>query len=794
MSQIEQIHQDFNSLLSLQPLVGVLRKMIAEGKPGARKLYEDLLQDIASKPDLLEPTDNLSILRDHAELVEALLSAIFPPSTTANEGLYAISFPFRHETIYASPGFKELFLADGTNVFTMPDKKTTIDINKALLKLAYNVILKKLYSLNVSAVASSIHPFVEADSGMTKYLELKLNAQFVDVKNTNPAFELPETFSPQSVLDLENLATVFPLENFQFEGLVIIDVADVTQEQVIAEIKNTLLTLNNSSDLSVYDKLQVHIETLIELNNIKVGITPFVKMNDFYLYSDAYYNNSILYKNENVVAEKDKIVKLCIETFRSADYPLLYQNLKEEQTQHNRLLQYYWELGARSLILCPLKCDDNNLIGLLEVMSPEPGTLKFQHLSRMQSVMQLFALALEKSVENLEMQVDKTVKEHFTAIQSAVEWKFTEAAFHYIKNKQQNDAVKMAPIKFEDVYPLDGAIDVRNSSVERTNAIQLDILEQLNLARHVLEVASMSRQFPLLREIQFKIDQYVSATTDALLSEEEMLIYEFLQHDLDALFKHLKVTNPELRKPIDTYFAALDPQRNIIYHHRKEYEESITKINDILDRFIDQEQIGAQSVFPHYFERYITDGIEFNIYVGQSLAPNHHFDEIYVKNLKLWQLTMLAKASRLTHSLERKLSLPLQTTQLILAHSIPLTISFRRKERKFDVDGAYNIRYEIIKKRIDKVHLKNSDERLTQPGKIAIVYSQQREMTEYLEYIAFLQHEKLLSDNIEHLELEDTQGISGLKALRVDVNLAVAENVPLKVELSKVTSKQLIRK
>lgn len=794
MSQIEQIHQDFNSLISLQPLVGVLRKMIAEGKPGARKLYEDLLQDIASRPELLEPTDNLAVLRQHAELVEALLSSIFPPSTSANEGLYAISFPFRHETIYASPRFREQFLADGTNVFTLPDKKTTIDINKALLKLAYNVILKKMYQIFVPAVASSVHAFVDPDSGMTRYLELKLNAQFVDVKVIDPTFNLPESFSPQSVLDMDELTTVFPLENFQFEGLVIIEVGDVTQDEVIEEIKNTLLTLNNASDLSFYDKLQVHIETLIELQNIKVGITPFVKMNDFYLYSEAYYNNSVLYKNEHVLSEKDNIIKLCIDTFKNNDFPLLYQHLKQEHAQQNKLLQYYYDLGARSLILCPLKCDDRNLIGLLEVMSTEPGILRFRHLSKMQSVMQLFALALEKSVENLEMQVDKTVKEHFTAIQSAVEWKFTEAAFHYIKNKQQNDAVKMSPIKFEDVYPLYGAIDVRNSSVERTNAIQLDILEQLNLARHVLEVASMSRQFPLLREIQFKIDQYVSATTDALLSEEEMVIYEFLQHDLDALFKHLKTTNPELRKPIETYFAALDPQRNIIYHHRKEYEESITKINDVLDRFIDQEQLAAQAVFPHYFERYITDGIEFNIYVGQSLAPNHQFDEIYVKNLKLWQITMLAKAARLTHSLERKLSLPLQTTQLILAHSIPLTISFRRKERKFDVDGAYNIRYEIIKKRIDKVHLKNSEERLTQPGKIAIVYSQQKEMSEYLEYIAFLQHEKLLSDNIEHLELEDTQGISGLKALRVDVNLAVAENVPLKVELSKVTSKQLIRK
>lgn len=794
MSRIAEIHQQFNSLLSLQPLVTVLRKMIAEGKPGARKLYEDLLKEIEAKPDLLAPTDNLDPLVQNAELVESLLSTIFPPSTSANEGLYAVCFPFRHETIYASPGFKNLFLTDGSHVISLPDKKTTVNINRAMVNLAFNIILKKFYSLDVPAVASSVYPFTEADTEMTKYLELKLNAQFVEVRCINNDFALPTTFSPQRTLDVEELQTLFPLKNFRFEGLVIIDVDDVTQEQVIAEIKNTLLTFSSTSDVTVYDKLPVHIQTLIELKNIKVGVTPFFKMNDFYLYSEAHYRNSLLYKHEKVVNNRDQVIELCLKIFKDTDNPLLYQTLDVAASEKNDLLSYYYELGAKSLIICPLKCDDGQLIGLLEIVSEEEGTFKFPHLARLQSAMQLLSLALEKNIENLELQIDKTIKEHFTAIQNAVEWKFTEAAFNFIKNKQVHDTVKMSPITFEDVHPLYGAIDVRNSSVERTNAIQLDILEQLNLARNVLANASRSMQFPLLREIQFKIDQYINATSDALLSEEEMLIYEFLQQDLDSLFKHLHSTRPELKKHIDQYFMALDPQRNIIYHHRKEYEESITKINDVLDRFIDQEQQAAQQVFPHYFERYITDGIEFNIYVGQSLAPNHQFSEIYVKNLKLWQITMLAKAARLTNALEKRLSLPLQTTQLILAHSIPLTISFRRKERKFDVDGAYNIRYEIIKKRIDKVHIKNSEERLTQPGKIAVVYSQQKELNEYLEYIAFLQSEKLLADNIEHLDLEDTQGISGLKAIRVDVNLSAMENSVSKVELSKVTSKQLMRK
>jgi hypothetical protein len=186
--------------------------------------------------------------------------------------------------------------------------------------------------------------------------------------------------------------------------------------------------------------------------------------------------------------------------------------------------------------------------------------------------------------------------------------------------------------------------------------------------------------------------------------------------------------------------------------------------------------------------------VEFNIYVGQALSPHKPFSDIYVRNLKLWQLTFLTKAARLTHLLEKRLPLLLQTTQLILAHSIPLSISFRRKERKFDVDGAYNIRYEIIKKRIDKVHLRDSEERLTQPGKIAIVYSQQKELLEYLEYIEFLQGEKLLGENLEHLELEDTQGISGLKAVRVDVLFEQDQPVLPKDGFAKLEKEELVRK
>ena len=67
------------------------------------------------------------------------------------------------------------------------------------------------------------------------------------------------------------------------------------------------------------------------------------------------------------------------------------------------------------------------------------------------------------------------------------------------------------------------------------------------------------------------------------------------------------------------------------------------------------------------------------------------------------------------------------------------------------------------------MHLKNSNQRLTQPGKIAIVCFNEQDATEYSGYVQTLQQQGLLQDDLEHFELEELQGVQGLKALRVSV-------------------------
>lgn len=783
----------FNSRLSFRPLVMALKKNIAEGNPGMQKLYGQVVEAFEHHPHLMNTITDLDVLQPHKELIEELLSAVFPP-TTANY-MYGILFPFKNKAVYASPLFKKMLLKPGTNEVLIESTSTESNLNDEKLHFAYGLILKKYMGYNSPETSRTVYPFPDDRTGLTRYMEVRLDGRFIDV---HPAGEMPKM--PESMLDpvynrilsLEELMTLIPLDQFVFEGLTVFRLNDVTEQAVIAEMKNRLIDIGEIPDARAFNDLEVNIQNLVGLRDVTVGVTPFFRINRHYIYSELHNNNSLLFRQISGNAEKDEISDYCKLLFRDNHQPVLYETLDEKSAGEVQCLSYYYKEGSRSIIICPLM-QHKELLGLLEISSPIPGYLKPAHIGRIEAAIPLFTRGLEKSLELLNMEVERVIKKKFTAVQPSVEWRFTEAALKYIEEKHAHEDVKIDRIAFKDVFPIYGAIDIRNSSTERSQSIQRDILDQLHMARRVVMKAQEVTPLVLLQEIEFKIEKFIRAASDVLQSEEEMSIREFMQGQVVSVFQHLHRAEPGLKYEIDQYFAALDPQLGMLYHHRKEYEQSISHINDTLARFIDKEQAAAQKVYPHYFERYVTDGLEFNIFIGQTLSPRKKFDEIYLRNMKMWQLTVLAKASRVTHKLEKELSHPLRTTQLILSHSEPLAILFRTEERKFDVDGAYNIRYEIVKKRIDKVRIKETNERLTQPGKIAIVYSQSKEAAEYMEYIEFLQNKKLLKGHVEHHDLEELQGVSGLKALRVDVLFEDEEQHHESPELSSVTSDSLLK-
>jgi hypothetical protein len=231
----------------------------------------------------------------------------------------------------------------------------------------------------------------------------------------------------------------------------------------------------------------------------------------------------------------------------------------------------------------------------------------------------------------------------------------------------------------------------------------------------------------------------------------------------------LKSADNGIESVIKVYKQQLDPKLEMIYKERKAYDQSVRLINETIAAYLDEAQQAAQRMFPHYFEKYKTDGVEHNLYIGQSMVKNQTYHPLFLRNLRLWQLLITCEIENVVQHTKPHLKKDLNICSLILVHSNPLNIHFSMEEKKFDVDGTYNIRYEIIKKRIDKATIKDSEERLTQKGKIAIIYSNDREAIEYLHYLKYLQSINYIDSEIEWLTLNDLQGVTGLKALRVSI-------------------------
>jgi hypothetical protein len=257
------------------------------------------------------------------------------------------------------------------------------------------------------------------------------------------------------------------------------------------------------------------------------------------------------------------------------------------------------------------------------------------------------------------------------------------------------------------------------------------------------------------------------------ISSDEMELLEFITQDVHPVLEEIKEKYPQLvGEKIAAYLKKIDPRVGIVYDKRKGYDNSVTQLNKAMISHLKAADDKMQAVFPHYFEHFQTDGVEYNIYLGKSIAPEENYTEHQLKNFRLWQLLHMVELTNLVAKKGKEMPVPLTTAQLIFVYGAQMGIRFRLDEKKFDVDGAYNVRYEILKKRIDKSIVKGTDERLTQSGKIAIVYLQEKDKLEYLEYIEYLLQEGKITEEIEELELEKLQGAEGLRALRVTVVIA----------------------
>lgn len=748
----------------------LILKMEAEASvnPDYALAHQHILEKVREIPELFNGIGSLEFFEDNELLLKELLRDLFPPMLTENE-IKAISFPFYNFFFNPTKRFESIIKKAGDN-FDMIIKD--MDPHRFYV-MSCCIILNDFYNvpLNVSM------PFIfdiPNEEGVIRHYRFLTNADFMDTSPLDDSKRLTEEEISELLDNFEDYdlwRQKFPPNSWELKGFAIVNFFDATTEVAISNLKTQLINLEDDKNLK--PELNKVFRSIFQVSDLEVGFTSIDPEENKFVRSpiNGVIESFILMDNSQECRKE----LLCEKNFNAMVESRKYFSISDVEKVHREFpdsafAKHFYDSGIKSAIFAPI-IKNKKILGIIELVSRKK-MLNSINAQKMEFVMPYLEDTMDRLYDGIETRIQAIIQREYTSIHPSVYWKFREEAERHIGFYREDFDLPYRRISFENLTPLFGQTDIRNSSVSRNMAIKQDLEIQLELIRELLSQLDAGNE---MEPLENRLNYYKELLNTDIKADTENLVQHFILTEIHPLLEIIKLQNTDVNQLITGYFKKLDARTNMIYDFRKKFDDSLSAINKNLADILDKRQEEQQLRFPFYYERFKTDGVEHNMYIGSSVAPELTYDPVFLKNLRLWQLRVLCETEIEYAKYKDKLTYPLDVASLILVYSTPISIRFRMDEKRFDVDGSYNARYEMIKKRIDKSLIKNSSERVTQAGKISIIYSQDKEREDYLKLIKILQEQNILS-TIEELEVEDLQGINGLRALRVAVNYE-AENV-----------------
>jgi hypothetical protein len=757
--------------LSFKRFIRFIEEKAGTSKTLKAKFYQFILRYFHQHPEMELPIP-LDEVDRYSELLDLLDASLLPVLEDEEEALWALSLPNSDAIFHSTPAFKRLMAPGNPNGMAAAATEAEIRaFSNSLDQLNYALILERFYGIK-PVQQEVVYVWTDKQTSLPRYFSIQVDNRFVEVYQKERSRPInSKTAVQQHLRHVESLCQMegmVRMADYVFEGFSIVTASDITVRHALHKMRSAIIRHEPDNFETTYKTILSLLQALCGNPNLQFGLLPFLKVNDHLVafYTNYFHSIAINLSREQQVPES-AFLNWISHYFQQPQVVLYHgEYMKKKDTGFQKA---FHQAGLKGYAALPIY-HNNELAGMLELSTTSPNALDKKLLSVLEPAMPILAQLMHNHQNEFKTSLDGIIKMNFTAIQPSVQWKFNEVAWAYLKSRYENgtSASNLATIRFDEVFPLYGAIDIRNSTNERNNALYKDVQHYFGVLKQVLKPMLAHKHFlepasQLLKEaadLQSEMGLYIAgseATVVMQLMDKVKTFLEPLRQD------------PAHQKATDKYFKAVDPESGSVYEQRRALEQSMQLINSSINQYLELMQSEVQQSYPVFFEKFRTDGVEYDMYVGASINPQIPYQPEQVVRLQQLQLASMAAISKMVHLQAPHRKVPLQTTQLIFVNSGTIDISFRNDEKRFDVEGGYNIRYHIVKKRIDKVHVKETGERLTQPGKIAIVYSLPAHREAYSQYIVHLQRDGLLEPEVEELDLEDLQGVSGLKALRVSV-------------------------
>ncbi|WP_116126822.1 GAF domain-containing protein [Lewinella sp. IMCC34183] len=756
----------YESLLCFDALIREVEGLQQAGDGGTRFLAGEILRRLEAAPELRGPIRDLSLLQQHQELIGLLLAFLISPVDRQTD-LFKISRPFHFEPLFVGKRLQEL-VGKRDVCYTFGDRREEV-LRKHLIAVGCS-ILEQCYGVEVEIHTQAMLTVPNPENGLQRFYKPTFNERYTEVfvKGALPALSAADIRRLLNNLhDTELWLRLLPADRFGFKGFQLARLREVTEEESLSRLKHRLISRDAVLDVERVKELANLVRLHFQRPHLQLGLTAVDYPTERAIDHEYRIRYNLLADEVDRLTDRNYAGSIYDRVFRSGEM-MVVQDLRELSSTtllEDRLI----DLGYRSMLLAPLLSQEKHVIGLVELASPVPYALNAFMEHKFEEIRGLFRTAVERSREYINNLIEVIMREQFTSLHPTVEWRFTEAAFTMLKRKEEGLPQVTEEIRFRKVYPLYGQADIVGSSNLRNAAIYQDLIDNLRAGRLILARALDLVDFPIVDQVMLALDQHLTVQMEAFDNSHEIRMGDFINKQLSPLIRQVGEQLPELTELYQQYQEFLNPELGLFFRVRRDYEQSVNTLNRMISDFLTERDLAAQEVLPHYFEKYKTDGVEYEIYAGQSLLKRQKFSRIHLQNLRLSQLVDLCQLTRKVEALSGELPMPLRTAQLVFAYTTPLNIRFRMDEKRFDVDGDYNVRYEILKKRIDKATIRGGAERLTQPGMVSIVYLQDRDLEEYEGYLHYLHQANFIAGEIEHHVLDPLQSVNGLRALRFRV-------------------------
>src|SRR5690554_73687 len=752
----------FKVIMSLRLLKEKLEALLKSNNKSVHTQAKQALELFDKDSVLLRGTESIAEFLTEKPVLDQLMTFVFPTALTDNEIKGAV-FPHSNEVFYCSARLQNIINTANTdeNLFDSLYK----EFEGSFDLLTYAIILNIYYKYQVDFERPKTISVTDK-RGNSKRYRVVFNADFLDIYPNEKAIEitpeiLDELLSHADRIDIWE--KYFPKDSWTLEGFGILTLIDTSLDERIDDFKTHLIEPNTES----FEYLKKDIRRIFNIPDLQLG-SYSVADNVITPPFDRSFDMLTILPEEHIGVGNYACNHINNQLFKDCK-PIIISNVAtyHKQTKGNRLSKLLLERGLKSAALIPIPI--NGELGfIIELAAFKPNQLNAINMVKLEAIMPFILSYSKRTFSEYQNEISAVIQQECTAIHPSVEWRFQEEARQYIQERNYGKNPVFHEIVFKDVVPLFGQVDVVGSSNARNEAIQIDLTKQLEISKQIL-IDRTKIDLPFYEQLIFQIDNYLFDLNENFHTNSEQEITLFFEKQLIPLFEHFQ-NNSKDKNVLGEFLKSIDKTTNSLYDARKAYDVTIEMGNKEMSALLEKQQLKAQKIFPHYFDILKTDGIEHNLYVGQSITKSLSYHPTVLYNLRLWQLQMTCEMEAMYYEKQKEFPLQLKVASLILAYDVPITIRYRIDEKQFDVDGAYNVRYEMIKKRIDKAHLKNTNERLTQAHKLSVVYSSTAMEREYLSYFEFLQAKNYIGKNIEIVELEELQGASGLKAIRVDLN------------------------